>query len=91
MRRGIAKDDEDDIAELADDEPIVATDYVGDAVPKGADGLAPVFEIYAGGARRLADQLAGHRGDLPALRGSVRRWCKVRRAADLQRLYDAKL
>jgi hypothetical protein len=41
-------------------------------MPKGTDDLVPVFEIDAVGPPFVADQLARHRGDLPAFAVSMR-------------------
>src|SRR5262252_7045979 len=70
---------------MACNEPVVASDGLGNAAPEYADLLAPAFEIHAVGLPRLTDHFAGHRGDLAALRVLMQRRRKLRCDVDLWR------
>ena len=66
----------------------MGADPLRDAVPKGANSLAPIFEIDATGSPCVADQLARHRGYLPAFGVFVLCGCEVLCSIGLRRRLD---
>jgi len=89
VRCRIAEENQHRIAEIAGDEPVVASDRLCNAAPKCTDGLAPVLEVHAVG---FASQLAGHRGYLAAFGVLMRRRRKLRCGRELgRRLHGACL
>jgi len=67
MRLGIAEIDEHAVAHILGDKTAKARDGVGDTAMVGADDLAQILGIEAGGQRRRTDQIAEHHRQLPPL------------------------
>jgi hypothetical protein len=67
MRLGIAEINQHPVAHILGDKAAKAGDGVGDAAMIGADDLAQILGIEAGGQRRRTDQIAEHDGQLPPL------------------------
>jgi hypothetical protein len=65
VRRGIAEKDEDAVPEAAGYKTAVATDDLRDAVLKGNDRVAQIFQTDPVGSHHRADHFARHGGDLP--------------------------
>jgi hypothetical protein len=67
MRLGIAEIDQHAIAHILGDKAAKASDGVGDAAMVGADDLAQILGVEAGGQRRRTNQIAEHHGQLAPL------------------------
>jgi hypothetical protein len=62
MRLGIAEINQHAVAHILGNKAAKAGDGVGDAAMIGADDLAQILGIEAGGQRRRTDQIAEHDG-----------------------------
>jgi hypothetical protein len=65
---GVAEVDEQSIAEVIGDMPLVAGDHLGARLLIGQHHLAQLFGIELTGKRRRIDQITKQDGELPALR-----------------------
>jgi hypothetical protein len=76
MRLGIAKVDQQAIAEILGDMPVEALDDLGTGPLIGANHVSEIFRIEATGQCRRIDQVTEQHGELPAfgVRGVICCW-----------------
>jgi hypothetical protein len=68
VRLGIAKVDQQPIAEILGDMAVKTPDDLGTGGLVGLDHLAQVFRVHLAGERRGAYQVTGHDGELATFR-----------------------